>query len=456
MNDTPPTDTGDATRSPRRYLGWIAAGIGLVLVGIAAVLVVVTLSNRPSGVGPTLDPGPSGSSQTSEAPSPSPSESVTGSPAASAAATASATATPIPSFAASTIDLEWTRTGSFPTSGGLSIVLGVAPLGDRYVAVGVEYVEPLPVLGPRPPHETRVWTSTDGRTWAPVTLDPALVDVELTAPVVLADGSLLATGVRVLPTEFRDEEYGAWRTTDGITWTETDIPMDGIVSGIARGARGLLVVVSALTSDDQELWMSADGSTWERVHTVEADYLDIGAGDEGFAAVGWSDEIDGPIAIASGDGRTWVDGTDPGFSPFLEVAAFGSDWIVVDDPGGPMPTWFSANGLGWTPHGGIPGRTIPVDEMECREFRRDLLSSGPWLVASTDLTYPCSEGAYAIHGTQYLSLDGAGWAGLPFTEGTPMENRSGSSVNGVLPVLGGLILVGEENGAATFWFGEAP
>jgi hypothetical protein len=40
-------------------------------------------------------------------------------------------------------------------------------------------------------------------------------------------------------------------------------------------------------------------------------------------------------------------------------------------------------------------------------------------------------------------------------EGTVGENRSGSRVRGAMATDSGLILVGEENGAATFWFGEA-
>jgi hypothetical protein len=42
-----------------------------------------------------------------------------------------------------------------PTSGGLSIVTAVARIGDRYVALGVEYTDELPTFGPAPPHQAR-------------------------------------------------------------------------------------------------------------------------------------------------------------------------------------------------------------------------------------------------------------------------------------------------------------
>ena len=58
-----------------------------------------------------------------------------------------------------------------------------------------------------------------------------------------------------------------------------------------------------------------------------------------------------------------------------------------------------------------------------------------------------------VHGTQYLSIDAATWDAMPLAEWTPGENRSGSRVSEALATDAGLILVGEENGAAAFWFG---
>lgn len=101
-------------------------------------------------------------------------------------------------------------------------------------------------------------------------------------------------------------------------------------------------------------------------------------------------------------------------------------------------------------------RTIPAGDLECREYRAHLTSAQPWLVTSTELTYPCSESGFMVHGTQYLSADGATWEPIPLAEGTIGENRSGSRVNGAQAIDGGLIIVGEEHGAAAFWFGEAP
>jgi len=426
---------------------WLAIGVGTAAATAAVLLAVLLLRPPDSNIG-----------------EPTPSESATEAPAASAsepppAATATATpAAPVPTPASA--DLVWTRTGSFPVPGGLSMVDGVARLGDGYVAVGVEFAQELPVFGPTPPHKARAWTSLDGRSWEPVGLGSAFENVRFGPLLQRADGSLLSIGQRGYLSDYGINEFepAAWSTTDGLTWNEIDPPLDGFVGPIEQGARGVLAVVKpSMSTGVHEFWLSADGGTWEQVHSLEAAYVDIGAGDEGFAGVGWIGNEDGsPFAIASADGRDWIDGPVPPFGQFLEVASFGADWVVVEDPGGTAPTWFSANGLDWAAHGEVPLRTIAAGEGECREYRAQLTSARPWLVTSSELAYPCSESGFMIHGTQYLSIDGAAWSPMPLAEATLGENRGGSRVNDALATDGGLIIVGEENGAAAIWFGEAP
>ncbi|MCA1572515.1 MAG: hypothetical protein LC798_19885 [Chloroflexi bacterium] len=84
-----------------------------------------------------------------------------------------------------------------------------------------------------------------------------------------------------------------------------------------------------------------------------------------------------------------------------------------------------------------------------------LVPAGPWVVVNTALQYPCTEGGFVVYGTQQISVDGVTWAPLPFEPGTPGETRSGASVNAAIAVDGGLVLAGEEDGQATFWFGES-
>ncbi|MGI8999250.1 MAG: hypothetical protein ACR2GO_06040 [Candidatus Limnocylindria bacterium] len=133
------------------------------------------------------------------------------------------------------------------------------------------------------------------------------------------------------------------------------------------------------------------------------------------------------------------------------MSAFGGEATMATGA-----TWASANGLEWVPHGKAPMETIEDNGTECQEYPRTIESAGPWLVASADLSGPCSEGGFAVHGTQLISIDGATWRSLPFDVGTLGESRSGSSVSAALPGDELLILAGEKDGGAAFWIGEAP
>jgi hypothetical protein len=99
---------------------------------------------------------------------------------------------------------------------------------------------------------------------------------------------------------------------------------------------------------------------------------------------------------------------------------------------------------------------IETDGTACEEYARHLRSAGPWVVAASDLAYPCGEGSFVVHGTQLISSDGATWTPLPFDVGTPGVTRSGAIVNAAIATDAGLLLAGELNGVATFWIGEQP
>ena len=198
-------------------------------------------------------------------------------------------------------ELDWTRTASFPVDGGLSIVHDVARVDGRYVAVGVEFVNELPVFGPLPPHEARAWTSIDGRSWRSVDLGPGFENVRFGRLIQRTDGTLLALGARGIEGEqgINETEPAAGSTTDGLSWEEVTPPFEGSVS-VEQGPKGMLAVVDpSAETDVHELWLSSDGQEWDLVRSVEADYVDIDAGDEGFAAIGWTGGEDGsPFVIA--------------------------------------------------------------------------------------------------------------------------------------------------------------
>lgn len=394
--------------------------------------------------------------------SPTPTAQVEPSGAPSAQPSARPSASADPSGAPST-DLAWSLTGSFgPDGGGPSMVQHIVQLGEGFVAAGVAYAQPLPNVGPTPPHTLPVWLSPDGRSWEQVA--SGLENVRFGSLVVREDGALLATGTRGTLGEsgsVEGEEPAAWTSPDGRTWTEIESGLPGFVIDLVRGGRGYLALVSVeVGTEDVELWHSPDAVTWTLAHRLVASRIDVGAGDEGFVAVGRTAGDPGePFAIASGDGRVWVTAANPppAFVPL--VAPRGGDWMVMStfDADGGMAngeTWVSANGLDWAPHGRAPMGAVKADGTECREYPRFLVAAGPWLVAATDLMYPCSEGGFAVHATQLISTDGATFSPLPFEAGTPGQARSGAIVNAAVVADGGLVLAGELDGVATFWVGE--
>lgn len=452
-------------RPRRRGLPVLLVGAGAAVAAVVLALVVMQGWGRQQ-VG---EPSPSPSVVPTIEPVPTDEPSVT--PAAEPSADPSTPATPSPAGSptppSATTDLDWNATGSFRSSGdGPSMVQHLVSAAGGYVAIGVEYAQALPNVGPTPPHALLTWWSADGRAWEVVDQGAAFDNVEFISVVERADGQILAIGRRSSVGEFGYVEGSvpaAWVSADGRTWSEVEIGLPAGAIEIVRGGQGYLALVHPDPAlESYGLWHSSDAITWTLAHTQSASRIDIGAGDEGFVAVGRTAAAsDEPFAVASGDGLEWFAAGSP--PPTLEplVAALGGDWIATSAFHGDATmrsgeTWRSANGLDWAPHGESPLAVVDADGAECQEYPRDLHSAGPWLVASTDLSYPCSEGGFAVHGSQFISLDGSGWGILPFEAGTPGEPRSGSLINAAIEADGSLLVGGEMDGVATLWFGEQP
>ena len=465
LPDQPAPQPGSGA-SRRRGLPILLAGGAAAVAAVVLALVVMQgwgprqvgePSQSPTAV-PTIEPspttGPSTSPVASSSQSPSPSPSASSPP---------ATSSPRPA----TTELEWTVAGSFPAQGeGPSMVQHLVRVADGYVAIGVEYTTPLPNLGPAPAHALRTWWSADGRGWEVVEQGAAFDNVEFTSVAERPDGSLLAIGLRSAIDELgavSSSVAAAWTSPDGRTWTEADSGLPNGAVRIVQGGRGYVALVqSDPAAGTYELWHSADAVSWVLATTQRATQIDVAAGDEGFVAVGAAGAAaDEPFALASGDGLEWIPaGTPPGTGQPL-VGSLAGDWIVMsaaaDGRGTPAGrTWASANGLEWAPLGAAPLSAVEVDGVECREYARSLRSAGPWLVASTDLSHPCSEGGFTVRGSQFISVDGSAWTALPFSVGTPGRARSGSLVNTAMEAGGSLILGGELDGVATIWFGAQP
>lgn len=387
-------------------------------------------------------------------------QSQTPSGSASPSSVASEAASAAPSVTASASDpgpAAWSETGSFNDAGGFALVIDMAQNGSVVVAVGTQYVAPIPNFGFPPDHEGRVWTSDDGYTWVDATPAGIFDNVSLNQVLATPAGGFVAFGFGPV--------QRAWESGDGLAWTEipSPFPANASVTSLGSGAQGYLTLVDGPA---RQLWFSADGAAWAATYTLADQAVSIGAGDEGFAVAGTANPGTpqaAPFGIASSDGSSWVTATTPPsvVSGTVQVAPIAGDWHAIASgvTDGALltsvPISFSANGLNWAASGSMGLAVVQVDpSTTCNEFVTALHGATPWLVATSRLTYPCSEGGFVVHGTQRASTDGTTWMDLPFAAGTPGQTGSGSAVFATLMMNGRLVLAGQSNSAATFWIGE--
>jgi hypothetical protein len=199
--------------------------------------------------------------------------------------------------------------------------------------------------------------------------------------------------------------------------------------------------------------------------------MDVGAGDDGYAVLGTRGVTDvfTVFAIASADGREWVEASVPPVGASV-IAARGGDWIAAGTvPSGPIFTppaqdrvWSSANGLEWTEIGSIPLYPVAVEAdgtIVCSDVVVGLHVAGPWLIANAAAGYGlCSEGRVRTYGTQSMSRDGRTWEALPFPAAAASGGTGGpgTSISGAIAEGDLLVLVGHSGSRAMFWFNEAP
>jgi hypothetical protein len=397
----------------------------------------------------------------------------TASPAPSFSPPTEPTSKELPESTVAITDLTWREAGSFGESGETAVVNDIILTARGLVAVGVLYKGGLPIFGPSPFHEGRIWTSPDGTTWADSTPEGIFANTNLRQVFVTGDGSLITIGLQSEPTPDSGPEsvypvrYATWESHDGVAWRTamSGLPVTAQGFSVEHGGRGYLaLVVSTGATSVSELWSSPDGRAWEQVRTLAEGSFAIAAGTEGFVVSGRlgspAEREQEPFVIASGDGREWFESASPP-TDVAGVAPLEGDWIAMsytlgEDSPAAIQTWFSANGLDWTVHGQAAVESVPIEGASCDEHLSGLTAGGSWLVLGTTLSYPCSEGGFVVHGTQRISGDGTSWVALPFERGTPGIGGSGSAVYASASVGGRLVLVGEANHRATFWIGEPP
>jgi hypothetical protein len=253
--------------------------------------------------------------------------------------------------------------------------------------------------------------SADGCDWESIPFPPAS---GIYAPdlITTEDGAFLLIGSS-------PSGVTAFRSTDGAAWEEVETRLSDAadILSIGRGPRGYLLAAQATQASGPSLWLSQDGLRWDEVYrfdraaaNVQLDDADGGA--EGYVVLGRRIGPDGSyrrFALASGDGRDWIERPEP-FGPDdqrysfgASVTPFGPDWIATlgQPDGAPTAVRFSANGLDWVARGSIDaGPALAVERATLEETTIGLLfapGSHMWI-----------EGAPGA----WISPDAASWSAI--------------------------------------------
>ena len=360
---------------------------------------------------------------TGPASSPSPTDATTATtPSPSVTETANPTISPTPSSTESPSSaptdepdgsgaFDWTEATAFGPEGGAMAVTDVSAWSGGFIAIGHEW--PSESMGPD--GEPRIWTSPDGRDWEDVSPDLGSAPMELRGILRLSAGGVVVVSDAPGATEV--PRARAFRSDDGETWTELDLPTEIANAGGIRVASGPVGHVIA-TAD--EIWYSAEAESWQLVHEAPdgVAFVQPVAGEEGFVTWTTATEDGEPIVVASGDGLSWLAGSTT--LPIFGVAPWRGDWFgwsFTDDPPS-IGLFRSANGLDWSEAADLedltgPGGPTANQGMESEVTEMTLAGEGGVLLATLGWNHCCAQLPVAV--ATYLTTDGEAWApsGLP-------------------------------------------
>jgi hypothetical protein len=318
-----------------------------------------------------------------------------------------------------------------------------------------------------PAVHTRLWTSTDGRTWEPLGADVFSASAIVVGMAPTTEGIVALT---VLPgPTIRDDEtedlswsvagpVQAWTSSDGSTWTAhpgPDLELPSATSLTVHDTDWLQVSTAPLVfvaRGSRPPFVSTDGIEWRRQTTSGLPTSFrlpsiIGVG-SGFVAVG-----DDAIA-SSPDGRTWTTKAWPETCSANQGIVVGRDGMIVtgiSDGGGHSAPWTWCSSLGgrtWRNLSGLPplGVMHEADAQDCLASCPDgtLIGDGLRMVAYR---------GWGDDQTGWTSFDGRTWQPLDFDgrpQVPPVSTFDRCTLSVVLMPTG--LRCTDEGG--TIWFGE--
>ena len=294
----------------------------------------------------------------------------------------------------------WALSGTFGSTETPTAVLDITHWNGSIVAVGTSWQTDTPV--------PRMWRSIDGVSWAesPLDLGP---DASLQVVTALPDGRLLILGTIGDDVAYWSDQSraAAWTSTDGVTWTATDVPFGASSHAgpleFAAGAMGLVA------TNGEEIWHSTDGSSWRLAYEAPRGmwvYGPIG-GDEGWIVKLASASLGTTTLLVSGDASMWHE-VDLGH--VATVANVAGDWLVArqSDDWSRTEVLRSADGLDWNVIVDL-SQLPPPEGTEVTANGARLTGTGDVLLMSPWEGGHCGAMPSAGWGA-WWSVDGIGWA----------------------------------------------
>jgi len=262
---------------------------------------------------------------------------------------------------------EWTRVNHdfAPVADGLgTAVHSVTVGGPGFVAVGVAHDADPGAAG-------AVWISEDGEQWVQVPDDDAVFaagqSVSMNA-VTEGDTGLIAVG-RVCEESVGDgcpSRPAVWVSPDGATWTRSLVGAGlGELTGVAAFGSELVAIgrtMDAIAPSNSTAWISSDGASWTQIESPtfsgpgDQVMSGVAAGRNGLVIVGasYTDTTSRALVWHSRDGRSWTLVSDEATFPegqeieVVDVVATGSGFVAVGGIGDRPGIWTSPDGVAWT------------------------------------------------------------------------------------------------------------
>jgi hypothetical protein len=267
----------------------------------------------------------------------------------------------------------------------------------------------------------RLFSSTDGRTWAELPASTLGFD-DPTGNTLLNSATACGDGVLV-ETADGDSHVWLWWSTDLANWTKTPFHNEGYATLAAIGSTAVANVdTGGGDPTGTAMDVSTDCRTWRRVALPGpkvAQITDLAANSTGFVAVGSAGDVGDSnsksLAWWSSDGLHWSAASVPSAKGerFASVGAGADGFVALETTSNAIPgrqaLFTSADGHAWKAFAGDPLGTIKSGE-GVGSPAGTLTSDGSHLLLYGQPGVSPSDDSATGTAQYWLSTDGLAWS----------------------------------------------